>query len=211
MDLSIAAATSQAVEWLYDKVFDGDAPGRPMTEAEIDRVVRRACGAAGAAGFVTGLGGVVTLPITLPANLIGVTAVHLLLIKRIAAARGYDVEDQRVRGMVTACLIGNTTLNVMREAGVRWGMRGGRAALGKVAASGSRLAARRATSHLGRMVPLAGGLVGGVIDAAATRAVAGVAKRVFPRLAPEPQAPGPAPRPPALPAPALPAPDRAAA
>ena len=53
------------------------------TEADIDHWIRLAYTQAGAAGFVTNLGGVLTLPISLPANFVGTTAVQMRMIAKI--------------------------------------------------------------------------------------------------------------------------------
>lgn len=201
-----AKSLMQSLEWLYDRVaaataLDPSEPGAAspptsLDEAAIDRLVRWAVLQSATTGFVTNLGGAFTLPVALPANLVGVAALQLRLITRIAAARGYDVASEEVRTLAILCLCGNGALEILKEAGVAAGTRLATRLLARInAAAGTRLAARTGTLgavNLARFVPLAGGLVGGALDGIGTRAVAAVARRVFVRRDPPP-APNPAP------------------
>ncbi|MEV5960850.1 EcsC family protein [Kribbella sp. NPDC051952] len=71
-------------------------------EAVIDQHIRLA----GVQGFATGLGGLVTLPVSLPANLTGIAIVQARMVAAIAHLRGYDLDDPRVRTAVITCLLG---------------------------------------------------------------------------------------------------------
>src|SRR5690606_8313379 len=59
-------------------------------------------------GFVCGLGGFLTLPITLPANLVGVATLQLHLCAATAFMGGHDPYDAAVRIRAIACLVGDT-------------------------------------------------------------------------------------------------------
>ncbi|GAB3197980.1 EcsC family protein [Nocardioides hungaricus] len=61
---------------------------------------------AGAQGLLTGLGGVVTATVTLPANVAGLALIQSRMVAGIAHLRGYDIEDPRVRNAVLTCLLG---------------------------------------------------------------------------------------------------------
>lgn len=61
---------------------------------------------AGAQGLLTGLGGVVTATITIPANLAGLALVQARMVAGIAHLHGYDLDDPRVRNAVLACMLG---------------------------------------------------------------------------------------------------------
>ena len=71
-------------------------------EAVIDQHIRLA----GVQGFVTSIGGLVTLPVALPANLTGLAIVQARMVASIAHLRGYDLGDPRVRTAVITCLLG---------------------------------------------------------------------------------------------------------
>jgi hypothetical protein len=72
----------------------------------IDAVIDQHIRLAGVQGFVTGLGGLITLPVSLPANLTGIAIVQTRMVAAIAHLRGYDLDDPRVRTAVITCLLG---------------------------------------------------------------------------------------------------------
>lgn len=61
---------------------------------------------ASAQGFATNLGGLVALPVAIPANLTGVAIVQVRMVAAIAHLRGYDLDDNRVRTALVMCLLG---------------------------------------------------------------------------------------------------------
>jgi uncharacterized protein (DUF697 family) len=79
----------------------GDDPQLAI-EAVIDQHIRLA----GVQGFVTSIGGLITLPVALPANLTGIAIVQARMVAAIAHLRGYDLADPRVRTAVITCLLG---------------------------------------------------------------------------------------------------------
>ena len=72
----------------------------------IDAVIDQHIRLAGVQGFVTGIGGLITLPVALPANLTGIAVVQARMVAAIAHLRGYDLGDPRVRTAVITCLLG---------------------------------------------------------------------------------------------------------
>lgn len=72
----------------------------------IDAVVDQHIRLAGVQGFVTSIGGLITLPVALPANLTGIAVVQARMVASIAHLRGYDLDDPRVRTAVITCLLG---------------------------------------------------------------------------------------------------------
>jgi len=61
---------------------------------------------ASAQGFVTNIGGVAVMPVTVPANLAGLAVVQVRMVAAIAHLRGYDLDDNRVRTALVMCLLG---------------------------------------------------------------------------------------------------------
>ncbi|HEX3199351.1 MAG TPA: EcsC family protein [Propionibacteriaceae bacterium] len=70
--------------------------------AIIDHHVRLAS----AQGFVTNIGGVAALPVSIPANITGVAIVQVRMVAAIAHLHGYDLNDNRVRTALVMCLMG---------------------------------------------------------------------------------------------------------
>ncbi|MGN6600125.1 MAG: EcsC family protein [Actinomycetes bacterium] len=169
-------------------------------EDAIRAVVRSTTKAAGANGFVTGLGGFVTLPVALPANVAGFTVLAARMVGAIAHLRGYDLHRSEVRTAVLVTLAGADATELLRKVGVA--LPGG-AAVGMVVsrlpqstlvavnkAVGFRLLVQvgeRSLTRLGRAVPLAGGVLGAGPDIALLRRVAAEAERAFPPRHRDPQ------------------------
>ena len=161
-------------------------------EAAIGALVTQHIALASAQGFVTSVGGLVTLPVGLPANIAGLAVLHTRMIAAIAHLRGYDVEDRRVRAALTLTLLG--------EAEVLRLLRAGRLpATPLVVATApvfdpvlereiservmGSLAGRLGGKHVAvivvRRIPLVGGGVGAVVDGMLTSGLAGYARRQF--------------------------------
>ena len=62
-------------------------------------------------GFVTGLGGLITLPVAIPANIASVLYVQMRMIGTLAVMGGYDLHDDEVQTLVYVCLKGNIEIN----------------------------------------------------------------------------------------------------
>jgi hypothetical protein len=146
---------------------------------------------AGIAGFATGCGGFIALPVALPANLAGALYIQVRLVAAIAHLRGHDIRSPEVRALVLACLSGSKAAGTLRDAGVRFGGRLGRDAIGWAAPAlftkarlGSHVAIAcgvpaRGAAGLARFVPVLGGVAAGGFDAAMTRLIGRTADRIF--------------------------------
>lgn len=142
-------------------------------------------------GFVTGLGGLLTLPITAPAAFGASWIVQARMSAAIAQIAGYDLECDRVRSFVVACLVGDAMKDIVKEVGIKAGTGLTKSLLHKVPDRvlieinkkvGFRLitkAGERGAINLMKGVPIVGGVVGGVFDAGACRIVGKNAKRLF--------------------------------
>lgn len=192
------------LNWAYDRALQS-APGISSAEElareflagpgtlpeKVDHLIRWQCAKAGAVGFLTGLGGLVTLPITIPGDLAAVTYLHIRMAVAIAIMAGHDPQSERVRTFAFLALVGNSLTAVLKEAGIEAGRRVAATLAERLSAEvfvklqqrvGSRVAAQTTTkgaARVSRLVPVAGGLVGGAINAFATRAVGKAAKRIF--------------------------------
>src|ERR1700729_2652724 len=103
-------AVVQTLEWAYDKAIMG-VPGLESAselavsyqqqfdsiDEAIDALIRWQIAKAAAAGFLTNLGGVVTLPIALPANLLSALYIQIRMVAAIAHLRGHDLHSDKVR------------------------------------------------------------------------------------------------------------------
>lgn len=193
---------------LQDYGLDGSVPGMKSSvelahdyladssyadhEERIKSLVRWETSKTAGSGFLTGLGGLIALPATLPAGLGAAWVVQVRLVGAIAHLRGWDLADDRVRAVAVAALAGDAAVaEVTKNLGGAIAMKGGQAALSSVPGKvfieinkkvGFRLVTKggeKGIINMGKVVPLLGGVVGGTVDAATTRTVSLVAKRTF--------------------------------
>jgi hypothetical protein len=157
-------------------------------------------------GFVCGLGGFITLPVTLPTNIVGVALLQLHLCASTAFLGGHDPRDPSVRAQCIACLVGvgqssdderDATQEVVDRSAVKVAERGLRllaeTAVG-AATKASRWGAERVIKRQlpRRSLPIVGGVLGGASDLYATRRVAEAAREAFLDV-PAPPVPSPSP------------------
>lgn len=194
----------QALDWGYDKAVNG-LPGLDSAEDmaqdylkgdgsltdKAGSLIRWQTTKAGLSGFVNGLGGVVLMPVTLPANITSVMYVQTRMVASIAHMGGYDIRDDRVKSLVYACLCGNAAKDVVKEVGIKTGMNLGKQAIKAIPyplivkinqAVGFRLLTKfgaKGVVNLSKLVPVFGGIVGATLDSTATRTIGQVAMETF--------------------------------
>lgn len=142
-------------------------------------------------GFVTGFGGVLTMPITISANITSVILVQMRMIATIAYMRGYDLHSDQVQTFVYASLTGTSVTDIAKKAGIVISNKLATGVIKKIPgeilkkinrAVGFRLVTKFGSTgavNLAKMVPIAGALVGGVIDTASTQMIANSALKTF--------------------------------
>lgn len=166
-------------------------------EAAVDAIVRSHVIRGGASGFVTSVGGFITLPVALPANLLAFYLLATRMTASIARVRGYDIASEQIRTAVLLTLVGADADDLLRKANMV--VPGG--TLSNLAAQrlpgpalmvvqkgiGFRLLAQvgsKTFARLGRLVPLVGGAIGAGLDAYMLHRFAFNAKRQFPTAVP---------------------------
>jgi hypothetical protein len=132
---------------------------------------------AGAQGFVTSIGGLITAAVSIPANIAGLALIHCRMVAGIASLRGYDLEDPRVRNAILATILGEDDVEKMVRkrrlpappmalaTAPRHDPHLDRVVAGEVASELiTRVAGKRLASTIGRRVPVVGGVVGLTVD-----------------------------------------------
>jgi hypothetical protein len=202
-------AIDRLVEMLVDTGLDGRGPlssAREVAEealAKVDgdreqaiaRLARTTVVTGSIGGFVTGLGGFVTMPVSLPVNLAEFYLQAVRMVGGIATLRGYDVDEPRVRTAVLLTLVGSDSDEVLQKAGMAtagsrltsYALKGLPPAALMVVnkAVGFRLmrgVSEKLLSRFGRGIPVAGGLVGGGIDGYMMKKIADHAMKEFPPI-----------------------------
>ena len=137
----------------------------------------------GTSGFITGFGGLITLPVAIPANLSSVFYVQMRMIAAIAVMGGYDVRSDQVKTQIYVCLTGTSVADLLKEAGINAGKQAARSAIKKIPGAvltkiNQRIGFRFITKfgekgvvNLGKCVPLVGAVIGGGMDVASTRVI----------------------------------------
>ncbi|WP_328459446.1 EcsC family protein [Actinoplanes sp. NBC_00393] len=162
-------------------------------ERVIDRLVKESMAASSTNGFVTGLGGFVTMPLTLPANVAGALVINARLVGAIAHLRGYNIADPHVQTVITLATAGGTLASTLQGVGVKIGTKLTAQAIKAIpiavirkinARVGFMLLAKYGTQRsvltLAKGIPIAGGLVGAGVDTTFTAFVGRAAKASFP-------------------------------
>jgi uncharacterized protein (DUF697 family) len=143
-------------------------------------------------GMATGIGGLATLPFSIPAGLGAGWILQGRLAMAIAHIYGHDVRDERVRTLVLIAVLGENMLKEpIKAAGVEISKRAAANAIKKLPvqalkevnkAIGMRLITKAGQSgviNLTKIVPVLGGIVGGTVDAVMCAGVGTVATRLF--------------------------------
>ena len=146
---------------------------------------------AGTSGFLSGLGGVVTMPVAIPANIASVMYVQIRMIAAIAHLGEYDFRNDQVRTLCYACMCGAAAGNIVKGTGIKLTAKLTEEAIKKLPGAvlkeinkqvGFRLVAKfgkKSIITLGKMVPITGGVVGGTFDASSTYAIGKIARTIF--------------------------------
>lgn len=142
-------------------------------------------------GFITGLGGLITLPVAIPANISSVLYVQMRMISCLAYMGGYDVNSDQVQTLVYACLAGVSVDQVLKRVGIEIGNKVAVNMVKKIPGEvltkinqrvGFRLLTKFGSKgfiNLGKVVPVVGGIIGGGLDYVETKAIAHRAYKMF--------------------------------
>jgi len=193
----------QALDFAYDKAVNGvvgldsaielaeNYKNDDHIHEQCDSLIRWQNTKAGTSGFVTGLGGLILMPVTLPANITSVLYVQIRMIAAIAYLAGHDLKDDKVKTMVYVCLVGNGATEILKNIGVEVGKKIATNAIknisGKVITQinqkvGFRLVTKfgeKGIINLGKAVPILGGLIGGTVDTISTNIIGNTARDLF--------------------------------
>ena len=204
MHLMAPNLTSGFVHQTVQRAIHGIGPLPPAASAaekqlaEQDGVVKDAIGElienhaslAAAQGFVTNLGGLMTMAATIPVNITGLALVQVRLVAGIAHLRGYDLNDDRVRNAILLCTLGEQSVKqLVKEKRVpgtpmvlatapAYDPELDKLVAGEVSSALiSRVIGKRTASAVARRVPVAGGVWAASTDAYATWQIGKYAER----------------------------------
>lgn len=183
---------AKTLDWAYSKAVSGFTgvdsaydlgnsylAQQGSLEAQVDSLIKWQVAKAATSGFVTGLGGVMIMPLTVPANIASVIYVQIRMIAAIAYMGGHDIREDRVKSLIYICMVGNGAKELLKDVSVKAGERIAAKIAEKVSASIASKTGEKSVTSLGKAVPVLGGVVGGSYDAITTRVVGKVAKKIF--------------------------------
>ena len=192
------------LDWSYEKAVNG-LPGMETAgeladkyisksnsiDEAIDKFINWQQAKCATSGFLAGLGGIITLPVAIPANISSVIYIQTRMIATIACMKGYDLNDDQVRTLVYVSLTGQAAADILKQAGIKIGTKMSSVLIKRMPIEiikqinkrvGFRLVTKfgeKGVINLGKCVPIVGGVIGGTVDAVGTRTIGKTAKSVF--------------------------------
>lgn len=134
-------------------------------------------------GFLTGFGGIVTLPITLPANIGSVLYVQMRMIACTAYMAGLELNNDQTQTFVYACLAGVAVNELIKQAGIKFGVKLTTNQIKKIPGKvltkinqkvGFRFITKfgaKGIINMGKLVPGVGAVIGGGLDLVETKSI----------------------------------------
>ena len=173
-----------------EKVAAAAVAEHPSIETAIENLIDDHARFAAMNGFITGLGGLTTMAIALPINVAVFSVLSARMTASIYAVRGGNLEDPLVRTSVLLALSSGDATELLSRVGISApGGKVARAALDQLPAQTLTFLNKglifrflastlgKGVARFGRLVPLAGGIVGAVIDRTLITTIADHARR----------------------------------
>lgn len=142
-------------------------------------------------GFITGFGGIITLPVTVPANIGSVLYVQMRMIACTAYMAGFELNSDQTQTFVYACLAGVSVNKLVKQAGIKFGIKFANGLIKKIPGKvltkinqkvGFRFITKfgsKGIINLGKLVPGVGAVIGGGLDLVETKAISARAYKWF--------------------------------
>ena len=201
--------TQEDVKNLLDAIYEKCLKGipkvsRPVSELADDYLKKyntkeKACKAmirnqvikCTTSGALTGLGGIITLPVAVPANVSSVLYVQMRMIACIAYLNEYDLNSDQTQTFIYACLAGVSINQLIKQAGIKVGIKVANNMIKKIPGKiltkinqkvGFRFITKfgeKGIVNLGKLVPGIGATIGGGLDLAETSIIGNRAYKWF--------------------------------
>lgn len=202
----------EQVQTLLDACYQAALDGIPKVSSSVDTLVNEYRGKfettaeaarklisnqlikCSTSGFLSGVGGALTLPVTVAAvsaNIGSVIYMQMRMVAALAQMGGYDIHSDQVQTMIYVCLTGKAMSDILKSAGIKTSERLAVNVIKKLPGSvctainrrvGMRFVTKfgeKGVVNLGKMVPVVGGVVGGGFDFATTKMIGDNAYRMF--------------------------------
>lgn len=174
-----------------DQLAENYLQKSPRLDQAINKFISYQIAKCTTSGFLTGLGGIITLPVAIPANVGSVLYVQMRMIACIAYMCGYDTDSDQVQTLVYACLAGISVNQIIKNTGIQFGTKLSISMIKKIPGTAltkinQRVGFRFITKfgskgliNLGKAVPVVGGIIGGGFDLVETKLIADRAYKMF--------------------------------
>lgn len=193
------------LDTLYEKSINGiPKVSKPIEEMAVDytskykdvetaakKMINYQIAKCTTSGFITGLGGLITLPVAIPANVGSVLYVQMRMIACTAYMAGLDISSDQVQTMIYACLAGVSINEVVRNVGIQFGEKVTVNLVKKIPGEtlvkinqkvGFRFLTKfgeKGIINIGKAVPIIGGVISGGFDLAETRIIGNRTFKMF--------------------------------
>ncbi|TGY43683.1 EcsC family protein [Clostridium sartagoforme] len=153
-------------------------------EAACEAMLRNQVAKCATSGFITGFGGFITMPVTLPANVTSVIYVQMRMIACTAYMAGFDLDSDQTQTFVYACLAGVAVNKVIKQASIKFSVKFANGLIKKIPGKvltkinqkvGFRFITKFGTKgviNLGKLLPGVGAVIGGGLDLVETKIIA---------------------------------------
>jgi len=180
----LSSAESLAQEYLLDQSYVDD-------NDRIDSLINWETTKNFTSGFITGLGGFITIPIAIPAALGAAWLLQARMVAAIAKICGHDIKEDRVQTAILMVLVGQDINEICKQVGIKISGKITQKVIEKIPGEiikrinqfvGFRLltkAGEKGIINLTKTIPFFGGLAGGTFDAVTCRSAGKLAKKMF--------------------------------
>lgn len=178
---------SRPVSGLANDYFDKHPTKQQACKAMINNQIIKCT----TSGFITGFGGAITMPVTLPANIGSVLYVQMRMIACTAYMAGFELNSDQTQTFVYACLAGVSVNALVKQAGIKFGVKFANGLIKKIPGKvltkiNQKVGFRFITKfgswgiiNLGKLVPGVGAVIGGGLDLVETKAISARAYKWF--------------------------------
>lgn len=135
-------------------------------------------------GFITGFGGFITMPVTIPANITSVLYIQIRMIACSAYMMDYDLKSDQAQTFVYACLAGVSLNAPLKAMGIKFGEKMAQSLIKKIPRKtlttinkkvGFRFITKLGSKgiiNMGKLVPVLGAAISGGFDLVETKIIA---------------------------------------
>lgn len=142
-------------------------------------------------GAITGFGGILTIPITLPANISSVLYIQVRMVSCLAYMLGFDITNDEVQTFIYACIFNISVENIVKQLCIKVTEKCANSIIKKIPGKtltkinqkiGFRFITKfgnKGIINMGKLVPAVGSVIGGAFDFTETKLIAHRAYKWF--------------------------------